>query len=79
MRLHAIFIIAAGTMVAMSAFLVLRAHHNDTGSRYASLIDIQCSNPVDNELIPVEQTCEKPSPNTVGDRRRKLRAWGRFN
>jgi hypothetical protein len=63
MRLHAISIIAAGTMIAMSAFLVLRAHHNDggVGSPYAGLIDMQCSNPADNELIPAEQTCEKPS------------------
>jgi hypothetical protein len=76
MRLHAIFIIAAGTMVAMSAFLVLRAHHK-VGSSYAGLIDVQCSNPIDNELIPAEQTCEKP--NTVGDRRRKIHVWGRFN
>jgi hypothetical protein len=68
MRLHAIFIIAASTMIAMSAFLVLRAHHNDEGSRYAGLIDIQCSNPIDNEMIPVEQTCEKSSPNAIGDR-----------
>lgn len=70
MRLHAIFIIAAGTMMAMSAFLVLRAHHNDRdfGSPYAGLVDIQCSNPGDNELIPVEPTCEKPSPNSTGGR-----------
>jgi hypothetical protein len=59
MRLHALFMIAAGAMVAMSAFLVLRAHHK-VESRRAGLIDVQSSNPVDNGLMPAEQTCEKP-------------------
>jgi hypothetical protein len=59
-------------MIAMSAFLVLRAHHK-VGSSYAGPIDIQCSNPIDNELIPVEQTCEKPPPNAIGGR-----VWSRF-
>ena len=70
MRLHAILTIAAGTMIAISAFLVLGALHSDRRARspYAGLIDIQCSNPMDNELIPVEQTCEKPSPNAPGGR-----------
>jgi hypothetical protein len=67
MRLHGIFIIVAGTMIAMSTFLVLRAHHK-VGSTYAGLIDVQCSNPPDNELIPVEQACEKPSPNAIDGR-----------
>jgi hypothetical protein len=49
----------------MSIFLVLRPHHGDKGVRspYAGLIGIHCIDPPDNDLIPVEQTCEKPSPN----------------
>jgi hypothetical protein len=36
---------------------------------YGGLIDIQCSNPLDNELIPIELTCEKhpQTPSVVDD------------
>jgi hypothetical protein len=64
MRIHPFLVIATGTMIMLSAFVVLQAHHKDkgaVGSPYVGLTSIQCSNPLDNDLIPAEQTCEKPS------------------
>jgi hypothetical protein len=69
MRLHAVFMIAASTMLVMSALLVLRAHHSDREVRspYAGLVGIRRTNPADNDLIPVEQTSKQsPSDGAVG-------------
>jgi hypothetical protein len=62
MRWHAIFMIAAGTMIALSVFFALRPHPDDKGIRSpnAGLIDRQCDASPDSSLIPAEHACEKP-------------------
>jgi len=62
MRWHAISIIAACTMIALTAFFVFRPHHNDKGSPplRAGLIGNQCAATPDNGQMPTESACEKP-------------------
>ena len=60
-RWHAISIIAAGAMVALSVFFVFRPHQDDRGimPRYGGLIGNQCAAAPDSDLIPTEYSCEK--------------------
>jgi hypothetical protein len=59
MRRHAISIIAAGAMIALSVFFVFRVHHDDATIRppYAGLIGNHCAATPDNGQIPTEYTC----------------------
>jgi hypothetical protein len=60
MRWRAVFIIAAGAMIALSIF-VFRPHPDARGIRlpYAELIGKQCAVAPENDLIPAEYSCEK--------------------
>jgi hypothetical protein len=62
MRQHAIFVIAAGAMIALSVFFALRPHHIDTGVRppYGGLIGSKCATTPDNGQMPLEYSCERP-------------------
>ena len=60
MRWRAIYIVAAGAMMALSIF-VFRPHPHDRGISppYAELISKQCAVAPENNLIPVEYSCEE--------------------
>jgi hypothetical protein len=59
---HAIFMIAAGVMIALSVFFALRPHQDNKEIRPSDSrsIGIQCHSAPDNDLMPAEYTCEKP-------------------
>jgi hypothetical protein len=54
--------IAADVMIALSVFFALRPHHGNKEIRPSDsgLMGSKCESAPDNDLIPVEQTCEKP-------------------
>ena len=58
---YAIYMIAAGAMITLSVFFVLRPNHDDKeiGSSHAGLMSSRCEAAPANDLIPGEQTCEK--------------------
>ena len=62
MRLHAILIITASAMVALSVFFVLRPQRADTGARlpHGGLIASKCAAAPDNDHTPPEYSCERP-------------------
>jgi hypothetical protein len=62
MRQHTIFLIAAGAMMALSAFLALRPHQTETMIKppYGGLISDHCAAIPDNGLMPAEYACEQP-------------------
>jgi hypothetical protein len=59
---HAISVIAAGVMIALSVFFALRPHQDNKGIRPSNSrsMGITCQSAPDNDLIPLEQTCERP-------------------
>jgi hypothetical protein len=59
MQQHAIFLIAAGAIMALTVFVALRPHQTETtvGRPYGGLIADQCAATPDNGLIPVEYGC----------------------
>jgi hypothetical protein len=59
---HAISVIAAGVMIALSVFFALRPHQDnkEIRSSYSRSMDVKCQSAPDNDLIPAEYTCEKP-------------------
>jgi hypothetical protein len=62
MRLHAILMITASAMVALSVFFVLRPPQTDTavGRPYGGLIGSKCTPAPDNDHTPLEYSCEGP-------------------
>jgi hypothetical protein len=58
MRWHAISLIAAGAMIAVSVFLLFRPRHY-TESPSTGLIDHQCAATPDHGLMAPEYTCDK--------------------
>jgi len=61
MRLHAILIIAAGVMIALSVILALRPHHDkQIRPPHEGLTADQCATPPNVGLFSTEQTCGKP-------------------
>jgi hypothetical protein len=59
---HAISMIAAGAMIALSLFFALRPHEDnkEIGPSDSRSMGSKCQSAPDNDLIPVEYTCEKP-------------------
>jgi hypothetical protein len=59
---HAISMVAAGLIIALSLFFALRSHHGnkEIGPPDSGLMGSKCQSVPDNDLIPAEQTCEKP-------------------
>ena len=59
---HAIFMIAAGVMMALSLFFALGPNQDNKEIRPSDSrsMGIKCQSAPDNDLIPAEYTCEKP-------------------
>jgi hypothetical protein len=58
---HATSVIAAGVMIALSVFFALRPQDKTKETRPSDwrAMGSECQSVPDNDLIPVEQTCEK--------------------